>query len=241
MQFNSLTLHHTASQAMSSKQYSMENTTLPLPSKSLEMSPLQKPATIRVTQEKSIDQTVEIVEAMPLQEQNVKVAESSSVLANPHGLVSELNTNLTHRRTTLLTLPTELHLLIFSHLDPIDSTCFGLSHPGFYALHRFNHPSPMPLNTRRAGKNLLESAWEVVGLDQKHHRSCRHCGVVRCELHMHVASWMPEDQEYCAIREKFGRMGDGAKGSCHRNCPPKPNVCGWHVVKKGKDEVVGPK
>lgn len=141
-----------------------------------------------------------------------------------------------NRRAPLLSMPTELHLLIFSHLDPIDSTCFGLSHPSFYPLHRVSYPKPISLSTRRRGPNLLESAWELVGLENHGHQSCRHCGPYRCQLHMHLDSWMPKDQEYCVVRERFGQVAKGSGERCYRSCPPKPGVCGRHTVKDGARE-----
>jgi hypothetical protein len=52
-------------------------------------------------------------------------------------------------KPTLLTLPTEIHYLIFSHLShrtkQITSVCLGLTCRTFYRLHRLHHPYPIPL------------------------------------------------------------------------------------------------
>jgi hypothetical protein len=127
--------------------------------------------------------------------------------------------------TTLTSLPTELHLLIFSSLDPIDSTCLGLTSRHFYTAYRSRHPSRVPLNQRRRGPNTLESAWEVLGPVT----ACRYCGIYRCELHKHIREFMPGRYEYCAVRGVFGlKAKEGAKDGCFRSNPPKPMMCGRH-------------
>ncbi|KAL2261091.1 hypothetical protein VTK26DRAFT_4708 [Humicola hyalothermophila] len=65
-------------------------------------------------------------------------------------------------RLTLMDLPAELHYAIFDFLDPIDSTCFGLTNSHFYAIHRRLHGS-VPLTARRDGPNELEWAWHTAG------------------------------------------------------------------------------
>jgi hypothetical protein len=140
----------------------------------------------------------------------------------------------------LIALPTELQLLIFTHLDAIDSTCLGLSHPSLYTLHRTFHPKPVPLNQRRIGPNRLESAWEVVGLDAGKGvsgRCCGQCGVYFCLLHRHITSWIPADMEYCSVSGRFGKSGTGTKG-CYRDCPPDPRRCGRHPIKGMTGKIV---
>lgn len=61
---------------------------------------------------------------------------------------------------SLMDLPTDLHYTIFDHLDPIDSTCLGLTNSHLYAIHRRLHGA-VPLATRRAGPNELEWAWHL--------------------------------------------------------------------------------
>ncbi|KAK3305362.1 uncharacterized protein B0T15DRAFT_194683 [Chaetomium strumarium] len=63
-------------------------------------------------------------------------------------------------RLTLMDLPAELHFVIFDFLDPIDSTCFGLTSKHFYAIHRRLHGT-VPLTARRTGPNDLEWAWHL--------------------------------------------------------------------------------
>lgn len=128
-------------------------------------------------------------------------------------------------KTSLSSLPTEIHLLIFSSLDPIDSTCLGLTSRHFYTAYRTTHPSRVPLNQRRRGPNTLESAWEVLGPVT----ACRYCGIYRCELHKHIREFMPGRYEYCAVRGVFGlKAREGAKDGCFRSNPPKPMMCGRH-------------
>ncbi|KAH8887729.1 hypothetical protein GQ53DRAFT_266963 [Thozetella sp. PMI_491] len=137
-------------------------------------------------------------------------------------------------RMTLLDLPSEMHFTIFDFLDPIDSTCLGLTNKHFYAIHRRMHGT-VPLTARRDGPNELEWAWHLAGavvrappsslnseqlallksLEEKDKHAlsklrvrgqayCRKCGVTRCELHKHIESWMGEGMEYCSVKQKFG-------------------------------------
>jgi hypothetical protein len=119
---------------------------------------------------------------------------------------------------SLPSLPTELHLQIFAHLDKIDATCLGLTCKHLYGIFHEIH-GKVPLNTRRIGPNALESAWEVVGKQE-----CEKCSVYRCKLHKHIAEWMPEDLEYCHVKRVFGRCAEeGARNTCW---------CGRHPSKK---------
>ncbi|OIW29152.1 hypothetical protein CONLIGDRAFT_578185 [Coniochaeta ligniaria NRRL 30616] len=61
---------------------------------------------------------------------------------------------------SLMDLPGELHYAIFDFLDPIDSTCLGLTNKHLYAIHRRMHGT-VPLSTRRDGPNELEWAWHL--------------------------------------------------------------------------------
>ncbi len=65
-------------------------------------------------------------------------------------------------RMTLLDLPSELHFAIFDFLDPIDSTCLGLTNKHFYDIHRRMHGT-ISLSARRDGPNELEWAWHLAG------------------------------------------------------------------------------
>ena len=137
-------------------------------------------------------------------------------------------------RMVLLDLPPEMHYAIFDFLDPIDSTCFGLTNKHFYAIHRRMRGS-VRLSARRDGPNELEWAWHLAGavvhappssltqeqkvmlqgLNDREKNAlsklrirgqayCRKCGITRCELHKHLESWMGDGLEYCSITEKFG-------------------------------------
>lgn len=162
----------------------------------------------------------------------------------------------------LLDLPSELHMAIFDFLDPIDSTCLGLTNKHFYAIHRRMHGT-VPLRTRREGPNELEWAWHLAGTVRKSAPSspveekseeeskkspaplsqlrvrgqayCRKCGVTRCQLHKHIQEWMGENMEYCFIREKFGPIApEGAKSYCYMSKPGDKTRCGRHLVRKSK-------
>lgn len=128
---------------------------------------------------------------------------------------------------TLPTLPAELQLEIFSHLDKIDSVAFGLTSRQSYNIYRAIYGTKMPLNTRRIGPNSLESAWEVVGKQE-----CKQCGMFRCELWQHIKTWMPQELEYCTMKQNFGsRARPGAAESCYRGKPSKPRRCGRHPIR----------
>lgn len=151
-------------------------------------------------------------------------------------------------------LPTEIHYAIFDHLDPIDSTCLGLSSKYFYSLHTHFHGTKMSLNSRRLGPNNLEWAWRLAGqlassnasagetkkalMNLAAHRIrgpiyCRKCGATRCELHRHLKEWMGDHMEYCAVREKFGAAAvPGAKKYCYRSKPNDPSRCGRHSARR---------
>jgi len=127
----------------------------------------------------------------------------------------------------LTNIPTELHFLIFSHLDPLDSTCLGLTNAHFYNIHNALNGT-VPISTHRRGRT-----WEFHGKQK-----CRHCGTPKCQLHMHLRDWMPEKYEYCAIREVYAlKAKEGAKmGHCYRSNPLKPERCGRHPIKKVRFE-----
>ncbi|KAK1776099.1 hypothetical protein QBC45DRAFT_333749 [Copromyces sp. CBS 386.78] len=161
----------------------------------------------------------------------------------------------------LLDLPPELHMAVFDFLDPIDSTCLGLTNKHFYAIHRRMH-GIVPLRTRREGPNELEWAWHLAGTVRKSAPStpveekseeeskktlslsqlrvrgqayCRKCGVTRCQLHKHIQEWMGDNMEYCSIREKFGPIApEGAKSYCYMSKPGDKTRCGRHLVRKSK-------
>jgi hypothetical protein len=48
-------------------------------------------------------------------------------------------------KPTLSTSPAEIHHEIFSYLDPITSSCLGLTRKSFYEMHRLNYPIAVPL------------------------------------------------------------------------------------------------
>ncbi|KAL2021997.1 hypothetical protein VTK56DRAFT_6237 [Thermocarpiscus australiensis] len=165
-------------------------------------------------------------------------------------------------RLALMDLPAELHYAIFDFLDPIDSTCLGLTNRHFYTIHRRLHGT-VPLSTRRVGPNELEWAWHQAGkvtrtnatavdgqeaapppAEQKNSLSslrirgqvyCRQCGITRCQLHKHIKEWMGKDLEYCSVKERYGPVApEGAKPFCYMSKPGDPQRCGRHFVRKNK-------
>lgn len=161
------------------------------------------------------------------------------------------------KRLTLERLPTELHFQIFSHLDTINRTVLGLTSRHFYSayrltLPRLNPPSPsttpttsqsvtaatenflaserapLPLSTRRVGKNKLEYAFNRHTPGSS---PCRFCKVERCQLWRHLDELFPSDKwEFCGVRERFAPRiaGEGHNEGCWRSCPPVPRRCGRH-------------
>ncbi|KAL2758150.1 hypothetical protein ACRALDRAFT_2025794 [Sodiomyces alcalophilus JCM 7366] len=166
----------------------------------------------------------------------------------------------THRpspRMAITDLPAEIHFAVFDFLDPIDSTCFGLTSKHFYAIHRRMHGS-VPLSSRREGPNDLEWAWRGAGplvhskagasptagvhdeatrerLRVKGQVYCRKCGISRCELHRHLREWMlsaGKRYEYCAVTTKYGPPApEDAKEFCHLRSPKRPHRCGRHSAR----------
>ncbi|KAK4195939.1 hypothetical protein QBC40DRAFT_15007 [Triangularia verruculosa] len=65
-------------------------------------------------------------------------------------------------RLQLMDLPAEIHYAVFDFLDPIDSTCFGLTNSHMYSIHRRLHGT-VRLSAHRAGPNELEWAWFFAG------------------------------------------------------------------------------
>lgn len=163
---------------------------------------------------------------------------------------------------TLRELPGEIHYAIFDWLDPIDSTCLGLTNKHFYDIHRRMHGS-VPLSVRRNGPNELEWAWHLAGtrlsppatpigpppsslgpndkqaltaLRVRGKGLCRKCGISRCELQKHLKDWVPEDYEYCSVRDKFVPCpSQEAKPYCYMSNPNNSHRCGRHRVKKAKE------
>jgi hypothetical protein len=157
-------------------------------------------------------------------------------------------------KMNIMDLPGDVHYAIFDFLDPVDSTCLGLTNKHFYAIHRRLHGS-VPLSTRRNGPNELEWAWHVAGgpaksscppislqaaselsrLRVRGQAYCRKCGVTRCELYKHLGGWMGDKMEYCTITEKFGAFAlPDAKSHCSRGMPSNPNRCARHYRRKNK-------
>lgn len=156
----------------------------------------------------------------------------------------------------LVDLPPELHYAIFDFLDPIDSTCLGLTNKHFYDIHRRMHGT-IALSARRSGPNDMEWAWHLAGrmmhganseaaalaattnalalLRVRGQALCRKCGVSRCELHKHIQGWMGPDYEYCTVREKFGPPApEGTKQFCYLSNPKDPHRCGRHRINRSR-------
>ncbi|KAI1778374.1 hypothetical protein F4818DRAFT_299687 [Hypoxylon cercidicola] len=157
----------------------------------------------------------------------------------------------THQPGVALTLedmPPELHYAIFDFLDPIDSTCLGLTNTHFYAIHKRMHGT-VPLSARREGPNNMEWVWRnafysgpfvqgsgvgkqnsLATLSPRGQVYCRKCRTARCELHNHIREWIGDGWEYCEVSQKFGRAApEKAKNFCYRSSPRHPHRCGRHT------------
>jgi hypothetical protein len=148
------------------------------------------------------------------------------------GCNSALRSHQPSLRLRLSELSPELHYAIFEFLDPLDSTCLGLTNHRFYEIHRHLHGT-VPLSIGRVGPNDMEWAWRLAGCQGSRQICgggfCRKCGAVRCELHRHIQDWIGEGYEYCAIKDRFGLPSEGGKNSCFRNVPKDPHKCGRHT------------
>lgn len=150
-----------------------------------------------------------------------------------------------HRRSachTLVNLPPELLYSIFDCLDPVDSTCLGLTARHFYAIHHQIYGS-VPLNCRRLCPNDLEWAWRRSSrapddLRVQGQVFCRKCGICRCELHRHLRTWMGADNgrsEYCQVSQRFGPpAANGVSEFCYLCSPRWPQRCGRHSGNRGQ-------
>lgn len=159
----------------------------------------------------------------------------------------------------LLRLPIELHYQIFKLLDPIDSTCLGLTASQLYLVHRHYHGA-LRLSSRRIGPNDLEWAWQgFPNLMKQINQSpmeeakrsledklasyrgtyCHHCGMSRCELHRHIRHWMKyneEEAEYCSVSERFGPPAiKKASKFCYHCNPRSPQRCGRHYNRRTRE------
>lgn len=70
--------------------------------------------------------------------------------------------HLPGEKLQIVHLPPEIHFAIFDFLDPIDSTCLGLTNKHLYAIHKRMHGT-IPLSARREGPNDMEWAWRGAG------------------------------------------------------------------------------
>ena len=158
-----------------------------------------------------------------------------------YSVMDEEPVPLTQRPGSALTLPDlppELHYAIFDFLDPIDSTCLGLTSRQFYAVHRRMHGT-VRLGTRREGPNDMEWVWRHAGpfvpsssskkskpsgapstssarnalavLSPRGQVYCRKCRTARCELHKHIRDWINGvEGGGKRNKNKSGKSGAGA-------------------------------
>lgn len=94
----------------------------------------------------------------------------------------------------LLKFPNDIKICIFDHLDPIDSTSFGLSSQYIYPVYHDLFPESLPLYQPGAGQLALPWKDRVPERESKPRIPiCWKCGPNRCELHRHIQDFVGRD------------------------------------------------
>jgi hypothetical protein len=75
------------------------------------------------------------------------------------------NANVVGAAPHLVTLAPEIHLLLIDILDPVSSTCLGLTCKVFYNLHRARHGT-VPLHAPDDGREI---SWLPIGCPARLH------------------------------------------------------------------------
>jgi hypothetical protein len=74
-------------------------------------------------------------------------------------------------KPVLVTLPLEIHLMIFGHLDRCSSTCLALTSKRLYPIHKSLRGTKIPLAAyctladNKTGKHLYKLIWDWMGED----------------------------------------------------------------------------
>lgn len=98
-----------------------------------------------------------------------------------------------------LAMPPEIHIEIFSRLNPIDAVCLSLVNPYLHHIYLNILPQPtinnLPLTTGSPSSTLP--------LPLPKNRSCKHCVPVlyypaHCELHYHIRNFIPRHLQFCS-------------------------------------------
>jgi len=98
----------------------------------------------------------------------------------------------TKHTVPFLAVPPEIHLKIFSLLNPIDSVCLSLVNKYIYTNSPRITPESHPLTIGAPG-----SSFPVEKIE-----GCKHCVPVlyfpaHCELHYHLRGFIPKEFNYC--------------------------------------------
>ena len=94
----------------------------------------------------------------------------------------------------LLKFPNEIKMCIFNHLDPIDSTSFGLTSRYIYPVYHDLFSEPLPLYQPGVGQLALPWKDRVPEREPNPRKPfCWKCGPNRCELHRHIHDFVGRD------------------------------------------------
>ncbi|KAG8665374.1 hypothetical protein FPOAC1_010169 [Fusarium poae] len=130
----------------------------------------------------------------------------------------------------LLRLPCDLQHMIFDHLNPVDSTCIGLSSKALYAIYRRRFKDPLPLYRV---VHVPEFTWSFPEFGTElRSKTCPKCFASRsCFLHCHIEGWFGEKRHYCFVCRSFVHKPetykDGDVQLCKRHLACYDNDARW--------------
>ncbi|PMD45078.1 hypothetical protein L207DRAFT_507994 [Hyaloscypha variabilis F] len=128
-----------------------------------------------------------------------------------------------------LGVPPEIHLKIFTFLNPIDAVCLSLVNKYIYTISPPIDPYSHPLTI---GEPSSDFPVEQI-------QGCKHCVPVRffphhCELHYHLRGFIPKELNFCgALCQKYTRCEQAGYSDSHEYC----GTCGvsyWRRYERGR-------
>ncbi|KAE9375459.1 hypothetical protein N431DRAFT_502353 [Stipitochalara longipes BDJ] len=128
-----------------------------------------------------------------------------------------------------LGVPPEIHLKIFTILNPIDAVCLSLVNKYMYTISPPIDPYSHPLTIGEPSS----------GFPIKQIQGCKHCVPVRfyphhCELHYHLREFIPKELNFCGAQcQKFTRCEQDGYSNSHEYC----GTCGvsyWRRYERGR-------
>lgn len=133
------------------------------------------------------------------------------------------------KTTPFLGVPPEIHLRIFSFLNPIDAVCLSLVNNYMYTISPRITPDTHPLDIGEPGSEYPVEKRE----------GCKHCVPVRfyphhCELHFHLREFIPKELNFCGGQcRKYTRCEQKGYSDSHEYC----GTCGvsyWRRYQRGR-------